>query len=58
MLRAIAKYKETKEEIRVSVDRGRKAEWKEHAAEQGESLNGFVNRAMEETRQRDKQRNA
>lgn len=57
MRKAIAKYKETKEVIHVTVDKGCKDGFKQHAAEQGESLNGFVNRAMEETRQRDKQRN-
>ena len=53
--KAIAKYKETKDEIRITVEKGRKAELKAHAAERGESLNAFVNRAMMETGERDKQ---
>jgi predicted HicB family RNase H-like nuclease len=57
--KAIADYKlNTYDRLEIKVKKGEKAELKQHAAEQGESLNGFVNRAMEETRQRDKQRNA
>ena len=55
MRRAIAKYKETKDELRITVEKGRKAELKAHAAECGESLNGFVNRAILEAEERDKQ---
>ena len=53
-LRAIAKYKTTKEVITVTVDKGRKDELKAHAAACGESLNAFVVRAIAETEQRDK----
>jgi predicted HicB family RNase H-like nuclease len=49
MRKAIAKYKETKDELRITVDKGRKAELQEHAKQRGESLNGFVNRAINET---------
>jgi len=35
--------------IELKVPKGRKAELQEHAQEGGESLNGFVNRAIEET---------
>ena len=55
MRKAIAKYKETKDELRITVDKGRKDELKAHAAERGESLNGFVNRAIVETEERDRQ---
>ena len=55
--KAIAKYKETKDELRITVDKGRKNELKAHAAECGESLNGFVNRAIHEAVERDKQAN-
>ena len=53
--KAIAKYKQTKDELHVTVEKGHKDQLKAHAAAQGESLNGFVNRAIEETMQRDKQ---
>jgi predicted HicB family RNase H-like nuclease len=52
--KAIAKYKKTKDEIRITVEKGRKAELMAHAYERGESLNGFVNRAIAETEERDK----
>jgi phosphosulfolactate synthase (CoM biosynthesis protein A) len=46
---------ENKERVNLVVDRGRKAEVQSHAQERGESLNGFVNRAIDETIERDKQ---
>ena len=52
--KAIAKYKETKDELRITVDKGRKDELKAYAAERGESLNGFVTRAINEAIERDK----
>ena len=52
--KAIAKYKKTKDELRITVDKGRKDELKAYAAERGESLNGFVNRAINEAMERDK----
>ena len=39
--------------LRIIVKKGNKDIIKAHAAEQGESLNGFVNRAIEETIKRD-----
>ena len=51
--KAIAKYKETKDEIRITVEKGRKAELKAYAAECGESMNAFINRAIMETMERD-----
>ena len=36
--------------------KGEKAKIQAHAAKQGESLNGFVNRAIEETIKRDNER--
>ena len=53
--RAIAKYKTTKDELRITVDKGRKDELKAHAAARGESLNAFVVRAIMEAEQRDKE---
>ena len=41
------------DEIKVRVDKGRKAEIKAHAEAQGESVNGFINRAIDETMGRD-----
>jgi len=44
----LEEYRKTKyEDLRVRVPKGKKAELQEHAAKQGESLNGFVNRAID-----------
>ncbi len=52
--RAVSKYmKENYDEIKVRVDKGRKTEIKAHADKQGESINGFINRAIDETMERD-----
>lgn len=52
--KAVTKYmKENYDEIKVRVDKGRKAEIKAHAEAQGESVNGFINRAIDETMGRD-----
>ncbi len=52
--RAVNKYmKENYDEIKVRVDKGRKDGIKAHAAALGESVNGFINRAIDETIQRD-----
>lgn len=53
--RAVSKYmKENYNEIKVRVPKGKKEVIKAHASEQGESLNGFINRAIDETMGRDK----
>ena len=39
--------------INLVVDKGNKDKIKAHAAKQGESLNGFINRAIFETMERD-----
>ena len=39
--------------LRIVVKKGRKAEIKTHADSKGESLNSFVNRAIDETVERD-----
>lgn len=44
------------DEMKVRVPKGRKAELQAHAEEQGESLNGFIVRAVDETIERDKER--
>lgn len=52
--KASAKYlKESVEDIRIRVPKGQKAIIKEHAESQGESMNAFVIRAIDETMQRD-----
>ena len=52
--KAVTKYmKENYDEIKVRVDKGRKAEIKSHAEAHGESVNGFINRAIDETMERD-----
>ena len=41
------------DEIKLRVTKGKKAELQEHAKNQGESLNSFINRAIDETIARD-----
>ena len=41
------------DQVRVIVPKGKKDELKAHADQQGESLNGFINRAIDETMKRD-----
>jgi predicted HicB family RNase H-like nuclease len=41
------------DQINLTVKKGEKEELQAHAAERGESLNGFVNRAIHETVERD-----
>ena len=53
--RAVSKYmKENYDEIKIRMEKGRKAVIQAHAQSQGESVNGFVNRAIDETMERDK----
>ena len=48
--KAVAKYMaENYDEIKVRVPKGKKDKIKAHAEKNGESLNGFVNRAVDET---------
>lgn len=52
--RAVSKYmKENYDEIKVRVEKGHKEVIKAHAEARGESVNGFVNRAIAETMERD-----
>lgn len=46
---------ENKERINLVVDKGQKEIIKAHAEDQGESLNGFIVRAINETMERDKE---
>lgn len=54
--RAVNKYKKNNyDRIEINVPKGSKAIVQEHAAAQGESVNGFINRAIIETIGRDRQ---
>ena len=56
--KASAKYlKESVEDVRIRVPKGQKAVIKNHAEQQGESMNAFVISAIDETMQRDTQPN-
>lgn len=48
----------TYDRINLLVEKGEKEKIKAHAAECNESLNGFINRAISETTERDKARNS
>lgn len=55
--RAVAKYNAANyERIELRVDKGKKDLIKDHAMKRDETLNGFINRAIEETIQRDNDR--
>lgn len=57
--KATAKYKaKAYDRLEISVPKGRKAELQAHAQQGGESLNGFVNRAIEVTVERDQEERA
>lgn len=43
--------------LRIVVKKGQKAEIEAHAQGNGESVNGFVNRAIDETMKRDGEQN-
>lgn len=47
---------ENYDRVNVMVSRGKKEKLKEHAEITGESVNGFINRAIRETMERDKAR--
>ena len=52
--RAVSKYmKENYDEIKVRTEKGKKERIKAHAESQGESVNAFINRAIDETMERD-----
>ena len=53
--KAVNKYmKENYDEIKVRTEKGKKGTIKAHAEARGESVNGFINRAIDETMERDK----
>ena len=46
--KASAKYKKSNyDRMEILLEKGRKADLQEHAQQRGESLNGFVNRAID-----------
>lgn len=52
--RAVNKYmKENYDRVNLTMPKGQKEEFKTHAESRGESLNGFILRAMNEARERD-----
>lgn len=51
--KASVKYLEKLDEIRIRMPKGKKEIIQAHAAAQGESVNGFINRAVDETMERD-----
>lgn len=51
--RANQAYIDKQDEIKVRVAKGRKAEIQAHAEARGESVNGFINRAIAEAMERD-----
>ena len=51
--KASIKYLEKLDEIRIRMPKGQKEIIKAHAEGRGESVNGFINRAIEETMERD-----
>lgn len=52
--KATAKYEQQKyDKVLLRLDKGQKEVIKAHAEKNGESVNGFVKRAIDETMQRD-----
>lgn len=57
--KAVRKYKESNyDRLEISVPKGRKESLQAHAAQREESLNGFVNRAIDEAVERDNEKGA
>ena len=53
--KAVAKYmKNNYDNYQIRMPTGKKDIIKQHAEQHGESLNGFINRAIDETIERDK----
>ena len=53
-MQAVAKYNSANyDRVELRLEKGKKAVTKAHAAAQGESLNAFINRAINETMERD-----
>lgn len=55
--KAVHKYvKNNYDRVEVTVSKGKKDEIKAHAQDQGESVNAFINRAIDEAMRRDKEK--
>ena len=53
--KAVNKYmKENYDRVNLTLPKGKKEILQAHAESQGESVNGFINRAIDETMERDK----
>ena len=52
----VDKYLEKLEEIKIRVPKGEKDKIKAHAESMGESVNSFINRAIDETMIRDNEK--
>lgn len=52
-LRASKKYHEKLDDIKIRVPKGERQMWQDHATKQGESLNAFVRRAVQDTIEKD-----
>ena len=51
---SVSKYvRENYDRVEVTIPKGKKSDLREHAAGRGESLNGFVNRAIANQVERD-----
>jgi len=56
--KAVTKYmKENYDEFKVRTPKGEKEQVQEHTLSTGESMNAFINRAINEAMERDKQAN-
>lgn len=51
--KASLKYLEKLDEVRIRMPKGKKATIQAHATVQGESVNGFINRAIDHEMERD-----
>ena len=52
--KAVHKYvKKNYDRIELTTPKGRKEEIKKHALQRGESVNGFINRVIDEAMERD-----
>ena len=51
--KASVKYLEKLDEVRIRMPKGHKATIQAHAEARGESVNGFINRAIQEAMERD-----
>lgn len=50
------RYLEKQDSVLIRIPKGRKAELQAHAEERGESLNGFIVRAVDEAIERDNEK--